>query len=141
MKKLLALVFLIAAAAGGPDTSLAGGSHGGGHGRGGFHGHAGPRHGGFHGNVAVLPSRGFHNFPGRHGYPYAYPYRRSFVAVGVGFPLAYYSYPAYYGGYPAGGHPAGGYVSPPPVSLYCQNPMGYYPQVQICPSGWLQVTQ
>lgn len=31
---------------------------------------------------------------------------------------------------------------PPPVQSYyyfCQNPEGYYPQIQSCPSGWLRV--
>lgn len=28
---------------------------------------------------------------------------------------------------------------PQPYWYYCQNPGGYYPYVQQCPNGWLQV--
>lgn len=115
MKKLLALAILIAAAAGAPTTSLAfNGSHGGGHG------------GGFHGNA------GFHSFHGGGGFPvhHGFPVRRGFVFLGATFPFAYYGYPV-----------VGGYVNGAPLYLYCQNPIGYYPQVQYCPTGWVQVPQ
>jgi hypothetical protein len=41
-----------------------------------------------------------------------------------------------------------GYAQPPPPHIqsvvqnywyYCQNPMGYYPYVKECPSGWMKV--
>ncbi|VTU31358.1 hypothetical protein [Variovorax sp. PBL-E5] len=117
MKKLLALVFLIAAAAGGPTTSFAfNGAQGGAHG-GGFQGHAG----GFHGGPGFHPFHGFAGFPARH----PFFVRRSAVFVGVPFPVAVN---------------AVGFVGGEPLYLYCQNPMGFFPEIQFCPTGWLQVS-
>ncbi|MDM0034181.1 hypothetical protein QTI33_18755 [Variovorax sp. J22P271] len=28
-----------------------------------------------------------------------------------------------------------------PVLWYCQNPIGYFPTIQACPAGWIQVTR
>jgi hypothetical protein len=114
LKKLLALALLIAAAAGGPATSLAhNGMQGGGH------------VGGFHGNAGARAFHGFGGAPVHH----AFPVRRSFVVIGAAFPLAYYAYPTV------------GYVGGQPLYLYCQDPAGYYPDIQYCPTGWLQVVQ
>lgn len=88
---------------------------------------------------------------GWHGSP------TSFV-FGFGAPF-YYGGPVYYPGpyyYPA---PATYVYAPPPAVVYpsqpqmysdpapsrssywyyCQNPQGYYPYVQQCPGGWMQV--
>ena len=70
-------------------------------------------------------------------------------------------YPYYYGAYHYGGYYYGYVppvvvtrppvvVAPPPTSYverapvsqywhYCQDPAGYYPEVQQCPGGWAQV--
>ena len=70
-------------------------------------------------------------------------------------------YPYYYGSYYYGGYYYGYVppvvVTPPPVVIappppsyverapvsqywhYCQDPAGYYPEVQQCPGGWTQV--
>lgn len=70
-------------------------------------------------------------------------------------------YPYYYGSYYYGGYhygyvppvivtPPPVVVAPPPTSYverapvtqywhYCHNPAGYYPDVQQCPGGWVQV--
>jgi hypothetical protein len=130
MKKLLALAVLIAAAAGGPTTSLAhNGMQGGGHGGGfqgsggGFRGNPGfHQFGGFRGNPAFHPIHGFGRFPVQN----AFFVRRSFVFVGVPFPVAVN---------------AVSFVGGQPLFLYCQNPMGFFPDVQFCPTGWLQVLQ
>jgi hypothetical protein len=112
------------------------GGHAGGGGRGGGHvaGGAGGFHGGFHGG-------GFH---GRTGH-----------AVFVGGPLFFSTYgvwPSYFDSYPPYADiPAAppvyfengaGDSGQPPVSswYYCQNPPGYYPYVQQCPSGWQRVS-
>jgi len=52
------------------------------------------------------------------------------VVVGGAFPLGY----GYYNYAPI-------YPAAQPVYLYCQNPPGYYPQIQYCPTGWTQVVQ
>ena len=70
------------------------------------------------------------------GGPWWYPY-------GYAYPYAYtYSY-----AYPYPAYPPPVVESPPPVYLpprpqywyYCQNPQGYYPYVNQCPGGWLEV--
>ncbi|MGO4394071.1 hypothetical protein AB4Z46_22170 [Variovorax sp. M-6] len=126
MKKLLALAFLIAAAAGGPTPSLAfnGMQGGSGHGGGSQHNGGGFQHNGgsFHGSPGFHPFHGFGGFPARH----AFFARRGFVFVGVPFPVAVN---------------AVGYAGALPVYLYCQNPVGFFPDVQACPTGWLQVSQ
>ena len=117
MKKLLALVFFFAAAASVPTAVLA------------FNGMQGGAHGGivqgndrgFHGNSGFHP---FHGFVGPVHRPFLV--RRSFVFVGVPFPVAVN---------------AVGFVGGQPMYLYCQNPMGFFPEIQFCPTGWLQVSQ
>jgi hypothetical protein len=100
------------------------GSHAGG---GGFHGGGGSHNGGFHGGGGIHHGGGFHGRvfinppiifgPGYYPYGYSYPY-------GYDSPYAY-SYP---------------YVDDSSsYSWYCRDPAGYYPDVQTCPSGWLQV--
>jgi len=72
------------------------------------------------------------------------------VVIGPGYWGPGYWGPGYWGQYPY-------YYSPPPVAVqqhpvtyeqaapaqsywyYCQNPQGYYPYVQQCPNGWMQV--
>ncbi len=67
------------------------------------------------------------------GYPY-YPY-----------PHPYDPYP-YYGGTAPVGQQDQVYIQQPEPQAqhpnywyYCQNPQGYYPQVQQCPGGWMTV--
>jgi hypothetical protein len=141
MKNPVALAFLVAALVSGATTSFAmggmggmgGGGPGGAHG-GGFHGgggggcHGSPGFGGFHGPmgfprpVPFHPIHGFGPFPLRH----AVFVHRGFVFVGAPFPV-YVN--------------AVGYVGSQPLYLYCQNPMGFFPDIQDCPTGWLQVSQ
>ena len=105
--------------------------------RGGHHqGFHGPR---FHGSVFVGPRF----YVG----PRVYPYYGSYYA----YP---YYYDPYYYGYatpPVVVTPPPVVVTPPPTSYverpqpatqywhYCQDPAGYYPEVQQCPGGWIQV--
>lgn len=121
MKKLLALVIFVAAAAGGPTAGLA------------FNGMQGGTHGGTHGGMVQGNDRGFHGNPGFHPFhgfvgPVHRPFlfRRGVVFVGVPFPVAV---------------SAVGFVGGQPLYLYCQNPMGFFPEIQFCPTGWLQVSQ
>lgn len=133
MKKLLALLIFVAAAVVGPTAGFAfngmqGGTHGGiaqGSDRG-FHGNPGFRgNPGFHGFHA---NPGFHPFHGFVGIPARHPFfvQRGVVFVGVPFPVAVN---------------AVGFVGEQPLYLYCQNPMGFFPEIQFCPTGWLQVSQ
>ena len=97
-----------------------GGGHGGGgfHGGGGGHGGGGFHGGGFHGG-------GFHG-GGFHGHSHGSFFIGAPIIFGPGYYPYGYSYP---------------YEPQNSDSLYwyCRNPPGYYPAVQICPSGWLQV--
>ena len=96
--------------AGGGGVHNGGASHDGGfHGGGGNH-----QRGGFHGRVFIGPPIIF--APGYYPYGYSYPYGVS--------PYGY-SYPY--------SDDSSSY------QWYCPNPAGYYPDVQSCPSGWLQV--
>jgi hypothetical protein len=96
--------------AGGGGFHGGGGSHGGG-----FHGGGGMHHGGgFHGRVFIGPPIIFGQ--GYYPYGYSYPY---------GDTPYDYSYPY--------GDDSSSY------QWYCRDPAGYYPDVQNCPSGWLQV--
>jgi hypothetical protein len=65
-----------------------------------------------------------------------------------GYPYSYttYSYPSYpvYSDYGAGA--SGSFISAEPAPqnpanywYYCADPAGYYPYVQNCPKGWMQV--
>jgi hypothetical protein len=100
------------------NAQMHGGSHGGG-----FHGGSGPHSGGFHGG-------GFH----RHSHS------NFFIGAPIIFGPGYY-YP--YGYFYPYGDPDAAEVEPQDSGsnywYYCPNPAGYYPDVQTCPSGWLQV--
>lgn len=102
---------------------------------GGFHGGFGG-HGGFHGPAAGMQGAGGPHVDARHGFRRFRDYR-GFGLFVVGAPLfwsPYYYDPAYF--YPDGTlyvAPGGNY------SFYCNNPVGYYPDVPSCPSGWLRV--
>jgi hypothetical protein len=137
MKKRTVLAFLVAAVAGAAATSLAlggqgfggaGGGHGGGFRGGGGGFHASPGFGGFHGSVVFHGPFGFHPI---HQFG-AFPLRRTvfvhrgFVFVGVPFPVVVN---------------AVGFAGSQPLFLYCQSPMGFFPDIQDCPTGWLQVSQ
>ncbi|MGH7751330.1 MAG: hypothetical protein ACREN5_00810, partial [Gemmatimonadales bacterium] len=94
---------------------------------------------------------GFHHGSHFHG-PRVFVGPRFYVGPRV-YHGSYYSYPyyPYYGGYYYGyapppvvvAPPATSYIERPPSAAqywhYCQNPAGYYPDVQQCPGGWIQV--
>ena len=101
------------AGGGGLSGGNGNGSHEGGvsHGGGGFHGGGGLHHGGrFHGRRAFVGPPIIIG-PGYFPYGYAAPYD--------------YSYP-----YDDGSGSS---------YWYCGDPAGYYPDVQTCPNGWVQV--
>jgi hypothetical protein len=149
MKKIMgpilaAVVLLLGTAL----PSYAGGGGWGGHGGGGggWSGHGGGGSWGWHGGGGNWGHSGGVVFgtsvfvgPGFWG-PWwngpAYPY----------YPYPYYSYP-YYGGVPpvVQQDPQVYIQQPEPQAqqanywYYCQNPQGYYPQVQQCPGGWMTV--
>ena len=83
--------------------------HGGSHGGGGYHAGNGSHHGG-----------GSHHDGGFHGHHHAPP-----VIFAPGYFPYGYVYPY---GYDSGS-----------IYWYCSDPPGYYPDVQACASGWLQV--
>ena len=77
---------------------------------------------------------------------------RTFVSVGIGFPLfgpPVYAYPPPVYAYSPYYYPPAVVVAPPaPTSYvsqgasswyYCDNPQGYYPYVQSCSTAWRQV--
>ena len=115
------------------DGSHAGGGgfHGGGGSHGGFHGGGGSHGGGFHGGARIHHGGGFHGRvfigppiifgPGYGPYGYSYPYGDS--------PYDY--------SYPYADDSSSDDSSS--YQWYCRDPAGYYPDVQTCPSGWLQV--
>jgi len=115
---LLVLVLVTSAVPGYARGSHGGGhgGHGGGHGSHGFgHRHSGFGHGG-HGFFG--PRLGVSIWP--YWDPYWAPYAAPPVVVAP--PPRVYVQPA------------------PPLWYYCDNPQGYYPYVQQCPSGWRPVT-
>jgi hypothetical protein len=124
MKKLTVLWFaataLMLSAASGSLLAQNNGFHG----QGGFHGNGnGMNHGG--GHQARHGFHRFHDFHGRGriiiGGPFFWPpvYRDPFFYPDAA-PLMYVQPDANY-------------------SYYCNDPVGYYPDVQACPSGWLRV--
>ncbi|SCK57628.1 hypothetical protein VAR608DRAFT_6095 [Variovorax sp. HW608] len=142
--KRLARALMVAAVAGGVTmTSLAfNGMQGGGAGGGG----RGMRGGGGH-SMAVVPAHnGFVGHPGFAGHPGfghpgfghpGFPGRRVFVthsgfpfhrAVVVGGPFFF-------------GTPPVVFVSGFPAIWYCQDPIGYFPTIQACPVGWIEMSQ
>ncbi len=141
MKKL-ALVWLttVALVAGVTISTAAwsagpGGFHGyGGYHGGGFHGYGGYHGGGFHG-YGGYQGGGFHGYG---GYPTRY-------GVFIGTPFFWWPY---YYPYPAAVYPPAAYIAQgSPVYIaqkpyywyYCPDPGAYYPYVQSCPRGWVQV--
>ncbi len=72
------------------------------------------------------------------GAPLVYPYPYGYVPPPVYYaPPAYYAPPPVYYTPPAYAPTPG---APPAQSWYwCDNPRGYYPNVQACPGGWRQV--
>jgi hypothetical protein len=97
-------------------------------------GHRGRHHHGHH-------HHHHHGFHGRHFHSSFFFGPRVFVGPRV--------YPYYYGGYYVAPPPPV-VVTPPPTTYverppasgywhYCQDPAGYYPDVQQCPGGWIQV--
>ena len=104
-----------------------GGFHGGG---GGFHGNSGAH---FHGNGGQF--RGNGGFVGHRGGHFRdFRGRGIFIAGGPFFfdPFFYDGY-GYYGNQLIYAQPGINY------SFYCRNPEGYYPDVDACPTGWLQI--
>jgi hypothetical protein len=97
---------------GAANAQMHDGSHAGG---GGFHDGGGSHGGGFHGGD------GNHHGGRFHGHV--------FIGPPVIFGPGYYPY-----GY---SYPYGDDLSS--YQWYCRDPAGYYPDVQSCPSGWLQV--
>jgi len=89
----------------------------------GFAGRPGFAHPGFTGRPAfVHPGfTGRPAFVGRHGFP-----GRRVVVFGG---------PVFYGPPPVV------YVSGVVALWYCQDPVGYFPTIQVCPVGWIEVTQ
>jgi hypothetical protein len=113
-----------------------GGSHGGGGGfhggGGGFHGGGGGFHdggGGFHGGGHH--GGGFHG-GGFHGHSHGHLFIGAPIIFGPGYYSYVYPYPDGYA-YPYEPQDSGS------LYWYCRNPAGYYPDVQTCPGGWLQV--
>lgn len=103
--------------------------------------------------------RSHHGFHGKHFHRGHVHGPRVFIGprFHVG-PRVYPYYRPYYGGYfYYGGYAPPVVVTPPPVVVapppstyverppasqywhYCQDPAGYYPEVQQCPGGWIQV--
>jgi len=134
---LAGLAALLLAIAGAGDDAAADGRR-----RGWDHGFRGPR---FHGPGVFVGPR---LYVGPRVYPYYGPHYYG----------SYYAYPYYYDPYyygyvapPIVVTPPPVVVTPPPTSYverpqpatqywhYCQNPAGYYPDVQRCPGGWIQV--
>jgi hypothetical protein len=106
---VLGSVGAASAQAHGSSHAGGGGFHGGGfHGANGFHGGGGFRGGGYHGGFHARSHDGFFI-----GAP---------VIVGPGYYP--YGYDDSYGDTPS--------------YWYCPDPAGYYPDVQTCPSGWMQ---
>jgi hypothetical protein len=115
----LAIAFIAACAVlggiGAANAQMHDGSHAGG---GGFHDGGGSHGGGFHGGDGIHHGGGIHHGDGFHG--------RVFIGPPIIFGPGYdYSYPY--------ADDSSSY------QWYCSDPAGYYPDVQTCPSGWLQV--
>ena len=103
---------------GAANAQMHDGSHAGGgavHGGSGSHGGGESHHGDGSHDGGRFHGRGIFVVP----YGYAYPYGYSYSPYG-------YSYPY-------------GNDSGSTLYWYCGDPAGYYPDVQTCPSGWMQV--
>jgi hypothetical protein len=88
---------------------------------GGFHGGGGSHGGGFHDGGGIHDGDRFHDGNRFHGRVFIGPP----IIVGPGYYPYDYSYPY--------ADDSSSY------QWYCRDPSGYYPDVQTCPSGWLQV--
>jgi hypothetical protein len=151
LKPALAITFLLGTLV--CSNALAAPGHGGGHGGGHWSGHAGGNggwHGGHGAGPVVRPGYVRHGY-GHHGYR-GYG-RGAVIGLAIGAPLFWPGYgygygdrfyDPYYGRYyfttpvylpPSDLAPGG-----PPVSWYCPNPAGYYPQVSECLVPWRAVT-
>jgi hypothetical protein len=98
------------------------------HGGGGFHGGGFHGSGESHGGDGVHGGHRFHHDGGFHG-------RSVFVSPPIIFGPGYYPYgysAPYDFSYPYGDDSGS-------IYWYCGDPAGYYPDVQTCPGGWLQV--
>lgn len=159
--KRLALALMMAALAGGATTSLAfnGGMQGGGGFHGGGRGSAGavravPGGGGFSGGQrAVVVRPGFPGNPGfvRPGFGRPGFVGPGFVRPGFGHTVVVRPGFPFRPGFPVRRFAVVGgpvFFGPPPVVFvssgvpalwYCQNPIGYFPSLQDCPVGWIQV--
>ncbi len=118
------------------------------------------------GLTSTFGSRGYYNYPGRNigiygsfGYGRSYPYYRRpyYRPYNYGYPASRFYWPAY----PPVVYPPvvvvpadppvyiqqqpAQLVPPPPESTvtnywyYCQNPAGYYPEVERCSDDWIKV--
>jgi len=107
---------------GAANAQMHDGSHGGG---GAVHGGSGPHGGGaFHHGDGSHDGGRFHGRGVFVGPPIIYPY-------GYSFPYGY-SYSPYGYSYPYGSDSGS-------IYWYCGDSAGYYPDVQTCPGGWMQV--
>ncbi len=136
---VLTIFLLFAIPSGYAGGGHGGGGHGGGHGGGGHGGggHGGSGHGGGHGG---------------HGGGHYGGHSSWYIGYGGYYPAPYYYYP-YYSYYPAyyparvvANEPATQTIyveksaqAEPDYWYYCTDPKGYYPHVERCPTGWLQV--
>ncbi|MQR02050.1 hypothetical protein [Glaciimonas soli] len=91
--------------------------------------HGGGRGGGFHHGMAMGSSWQHPGMPHDH-------FHGHFIIVGGPF----FWYPPYYDPAYYMLYNPGVYVTPDPnYSYYCRDPVGYYPNVQSCPDGWLRL--
>ena len=72
-----------------------------------------------------------HSFPHHH-----FVRSRVFFGAGVFFPPVFYGPPVVYAPAPVYAQPV---YSQPAHWYYCESAQGYYPYVQQCPEGWLEV--
>jgi peptidoglycan-associated lipoprotein len=127
MKKMVIIIGVLVFLSLCPGAFSAG--HGGYHGYGGYYGYHG--YGGYYGH------RGYYGYGGYGYYPFGYyPYGY----YPYGYPYPSYAYPSY-PPYPSAQSQYPTYVEPeqPFYWYYCQDPQGYYPYVESCPSGWTRV--
>ena len=93
-------------------------------------------HAGYHGYGGYYGHRGYYGYGWFGHYPFGYyPY----AYYPYGYPYPSYVYPPY--PYPPAQRQYPVYVEPeqPFYWYYCQDPQGYYPYVESCPTGWTRV--
>lgn len=124
MKKVVTIVVIGALVFLGLCSGAFSAGHGGYHGHGGYYGYRGYYGHGWYGGWYGFYPFGFYSFG---YYPYGYPY------PSYAYPYPYYPYT--YSQPPV-------YIEPeqPFYWYYCQDPQGYYPYIESCPSGWTRVT-